>query len=464
MTLRNSLSPLVRKVWARSPMLPTKRPLKVSAVRAAVVLLLVSAVCISLFNFVAYNPSALHEFEDFANPIVERAYVLSHSLEGLVHPLTEAASDYGSKTAQLDEQETWRQERVELLHKLYAIPRIFLENMSVTMLQRLTRQCEERKYEMMANGAGKDAKPRLLIVHAQNGLGNRMRVVAGGMAWARANGPRVVVVVWEKDVHMQADFLDLFDDANDLVVVNGLNEVWPFTRAREQDVSWSTVDLYNYMETETMSNKGALVVNNMGKHIYFRACELITTESVKEMQRESARSLKQLKPVPAVANLLFAIERENGVLSKKIGVHIRQKSIKSEFSESFDAETEYGKDSVDKMDYWRSKSSVETFIPEMREQLKRDPQATFFVGSDTPEVFFRLRAEFPGKISHLSLASAKDCENSRSLKCTQIALADLLALARTRLFLGSNFSSFTSMIVKLGVKAYRRVGIEFALD
>lgn len=50
---------------------------------------------------------------------------------------------------------------------------------------------------------------RLLIVHVQNGLGNRLRAMAGGIALAKYTG-RIPVVVWEKDAHLSARYQDLF--------------------------------------------------------------------------------------------------------------------------------------------------------------------------------------------------------------------------------------------------------------
>mmetsp|Transcript_25516 Transcript_25516/g.62070 ORF Transcript_25516/g.62070 Transcript_25516/m.62070 type:complete len:452 (-) Transcript_25516:49-1404(-) len=381
-----------------------------------------------------------------------------------LRPITVASVERNLPAPQVDGIGT-RERTIQYLHDECDIPYLFLEHMSPKMLERLSEQFQEQQSSLNQAGARKDAKPRVLFIHPQNGLGNRMRVVGSGIAWAKSNGPRILIVVWEKDIHMQADFFDLFQDRDNLVVINKLSEAWPLENSHKEDVAWNYIDMYNYMETEKYANKGALVVDDPIKHVYFRACELIATEDERAMQRASSRAMRQLRFATAVLNKVVEIERRHGTLSNKIGVHIRQMSVKDEFSRGFNATKEYGTTSLEKMEAWRSLSSLDTFAKEMRAQLKSNPASTFFVATDSPAVFDELDRMFPGKISSVDRREATACRAKRNLPCTRLALADLIALTRTELFLGSLGSSFTNMVVKLHhVPAYRRVGIEFAVE
>eukprot|EP00179_Madagascaria_erythrocladioides_P031883 CAMPEP_0198327646 /NCGR_PEP_ID=MMETSP1450-20131203/14863_1 /TAXON_ID=753684 ORGANISM="Madagascaria erythrocladiodes, Strain CCMP3234" /NCGR_SAMPLE_ID=MMETSP1450 /ASSEMBLY_ACC=CAM_ASM_001115 /LENGTH=417 /DNA_ID=CAMNT_0044031703 /DNA_START=237 /DNA_END=1490 /DNA_ORIENTATION=- len=357
------------------------------------------------------------------------------------------------------DKDVWRSNMVGHLHESYHVPRLFLESMSTSMLQRLARLCKERLI------AHPRRTPKFLFAHPQNGLANRVRVVASAMAHAKDYGDRIVVVFWEKDRHMEAGLFDLFQDRNDLVVVSKLVDQWPFGTSRlgVDSAQWANIDTYNYMVAEEGAEKGREVIHDLSRSIYFRGCELLVTNDEKKMRRTSSKMLKQLKPVPEVLGLIRKFEARHGKLVNRIGVHIRTMSVRDEFKD-FDPEREYGLESMERMEYWRSKSSLETFATEMRAQLEADPKATFFVSTDTPHVIGRLKEMFPGKVETMPLDQEQMCERKRDAACLRLALADLLSLSRTKLFLGSNFSSFTSMVLKYGVKAWRRVGIEFATE
>ena len=82
----------------------------------------------------------------------------------------------------------------------------------------------------------------------------------------------------------------------------------------------------------------------------------------------------------------------------------------------------------------------------MEDLLESGTVDNFFVASDTVGVLRIMQNLFPeGKVFYLD----KDCDD-RGGECEQYAMADLLVLSRTKILLGSTWSSFSEAAMRLG--------------
>ncbi len=298
------------------------------------------------------------------------------------------------------------------------------------------------------------SRPRIVFVHCMHGLGNRLRALGSAMSFAKNTG-RELVVIWETDRHISSNFTDLF--VNDMVVLPRMKLHWPFTNSWKWDKSWLSFEFINYME---MDGEGAVkdkfIVDKPDKHIYFKSAYVMNADKKLTNWESDNANLKFLKPIPYVAEKVAALEKQG--LSSMVGVHIRDRTLGRDIKE-VNFKSEYGEKASRTMEYWRRKSSHLTFIPEMRRLLQKEPDLRFYVATDTFAVLSRLRKEFPGKI----LSTERDCDGRDSV-CIRYALIDILALAKTKKILGSNWSSFTEAAERFGEKQALLAGKHFAVD
>lgn len=323
-----------------------------------------------------------------------------------------------------------------------------------TMDSATKRNLLQRLYRAAA-GRSDDSTPKILFAHVQHGLGNRLRAFASAMAFAKHTN-RVLVLIWETDAHISAQFSDLFE--TDLPVITKFKPSWPFTEHFKFDKSWRMILGYNYMEVEgNGAVKDAHISDDQNMHIYFKSSSIMKTDdklSNWELDNDMLRSLKPVKLITDKVNHL----QQNFNLSQRIGVHIRDRTLARDI-DHVNFSTEYGVKASATMDYWRHKSSHKVFAAEMRKLVQKDPSATFYVATDTTGVTKYFEKEFPGKI----LYTARDCDG-RDGHCVRFALVDILALSKTKSLYGSNWSSFTEAAERFGGLKAKLAGQDFARD
>lgn len=287
-----------------------------------------------------------------------------------------------------------------------------------------------------------------------HGLGNRLRALASAMSFAHTTD-RELVLIWETDSHIAANFSDLFTD--DLIVITDFKPKWPFQGYDQWDKSWLSFDFFNYMEMEgNGATKGQHIADRPDKHLYFKSAYIMEADSQLTNWEKDNQMLKSLTPVPEVSHMVA--EQDGNGLRDMIGVHIRDRTLDRDIK-NVNFDSEYGDAASREMEYWREKSSYKTFIDEMRRLIERDPSSKFYVATDTMDVVPKLEAEFPGKV----FATRRDCDG-RDGRCARFALVDVLCLAKTKELLGSNWSSFTEAASRFGGKAPRLAGKDFGVD
>lgn len=335
-----------------------------------------------------------------------------------------------------------------MLRDKFRIPNILLQGMSPFARKLLLLKLMGKRRKGLKN-------PRAIFVHAQYGLGNRLRALGSGMAFARRSD-RVLVLIWVPDQHLNCKYTDLFVTNDEFVTSDGFEpgEQWPFRKARANDPAAEHVKWYNYMRINGTAPNTAEdeVKDDKDKHIYVSTCYVIQSPVTPFIIRTQSSYWQVLRTLTPHIHVLRLIERfASYPMSSMMGIHIRGKSIKSDIDGVTSAE--YSEESSRRTDYWRNLTKVNTFIQEMRRQPH---DQLFYVAADQKEMLVRLEREFPSRIFY----TARRCD-SRDKSCLPFALADILLLARCSSLRGSYWSSFSELSVRIGGPRFLLAGIDF---
>ncbi|PXF50047.1 hypothetical protein BWQ96_00207 [Gracilariopsis chorda] len=322
----------------------------------------------------------------------------------------------------------------DVLNRVYAVPHIFIEGMSDFSCRKLLRELD------------RSTSKRAFFIHAQYGLGNRLRALGSAMAIAKITG-RVLVLVWEADVHLNCRFSDLF--ANDIVLVEKLNMNWPPGDASTKDHAMRTVDFYNFMRFngKHIHNPLTELVNpRTGRHVYAKTAYVVRSSFTPRIISTTSKYWKTMREtlVPN-AEIMYLVQDPSFTnIRRMVGVHIRSRTIENDIkgvSEEF-----YGNSSR-VTDHWRRVTGLKTFEAKI---MRLNVRYKFFVAADTRAAILELERKF-GSHRIFSIAREEDCV-TRDVECAKLALADIVLLSKVPTLLGSNWSSFTEGAVRLSGK------------
>lgn len=340
------------------------------------------------------------------------------------------------------------------LHDEWEVPWDLLSSMDSSVKERLLSRLVARAAAAKSSTA---ARPRLLVAHVQHGLGNRLRAYGSAAAYAAATN-RELVVVWQADAHIAANWTHLYDDSAHIVLSSFLPK-WPDMKGGVSwDTAWGAFSFYNYMEMDGGGAvKGQPIPHEPAKSMYFKGAYVLEpTKPELSTWQAANNAIRALKPVPAVTAAVDVHVAAG--LTDRVGVHIRCKALAADIADVPDADAEYGITATATMQRWRSAANVGTFSAEMRALVAAKPSTKFYVATDTAAAAVALRTDFPGAVDN----QRRDCDG-RDAACVVHALVDLLCLARTRALLGSNWSSFTEAAVRLGAPEPRLAGTHFGV-
>lgn len=356
----------------------------------------------------------------------------------------------------------------------------------------LTKSQAGRLLEKLQFASGSFGEPaRLLVIHVQNGLGNRLRALSSGLAMARATR-RVPLIVWEADAHLGAKFGDILQATHpnimtardtstilygDLIVTDTF-PAWDLVSGRT--IHWRP---YNYMIKDgKLAKQGEVLywlpttvkctpkktswfvaskscrknADTIAKrsHVYFKSAYVAA--NYPGHLSYSARvntEMRALRPAPEVLDIV----REQFPLRVKyiFGAHVRSRLIARD-GVKVDDRCEYSGSAEEMTNYWRSQSSLQEFMNLLHYLFKRYPQLHFFMAADDSEALKTAAKRFPGKVHYIK----RDCDD-REPHCVRYAMADLLCLARCARIYGSNWSSFTEAAGRLANKRPVLSGLHF---
>ena len=264
---------------------------------------------------------------------------------------------------------------------------------------------------------------RKIYVDAQHGVGNRLRAIGSAAVMARALR-RDLVIVWQPDHHCGCAFRDLFDYDGAVLEESFLEHA-------------DGMACFNYMEAEAGSEKNALIEDPGPKDIYFRSA--YAANSPHTNWHAENRFIRNLRPVSRVLDLVASAPTPNNV-----GVHVRMiggKGYEHLPYESLENWTEEGHREIDK---WRKATHYDLFAAKLDEMIAAGTLNRFFLAADNPETYEVFRDRYGERVSYLPREHF-----DRSAEQLVYALADVILLSRTPLLLGSGWSSFTELAVRM---------------
>lgn len=263
---------------------------------------------------------------------------------------------------------------------------------------------------------------RRLYIHAQHGLGNRLRALASAASIAKACH-RELIIVWEPDIHCDCHFHDLF-------IYEGA------VLSNTDGLKLDAFDCYTYMETEPNSCKGKYITLHDNKDVYIRTAYVINNDF--SNWSDENYFLRSLKPVESVCKMVNSVKKTN------VGIHIRMEFAENKKNKSYDDESNWSAESHQKIKEWREKSHYKRFIKRVDQLLNNDLSLKIFLATDTSMVYKEFQKKYDGQLFFLE----REIYN-RSKEQLRFALADMILLSRNSYMLGSTWSSFSELAQRL---------------
>ncbi|WP_288930048.1 galactosyltransferase-related protein [uncultured Maritimibacter sp.] len=264
-----------------------------------------------------------------------------------------------------------------------------------------------------------------LFIDTQHGLGNRLRAMASAATIADATG-RELVVVWHPDHHCEARLTDLFDYDGAVIEDSFID-----------DATRLGAHVYNYMEIEEGAEKNVPVDLKWSGDIYARSAFVLNCE-VANWEAENA-FLRAMTPAAHVRDLVAGVRAPNDV-----SVHVRMVGGAKDAHLSYESGEEWNAESQATIGFWRKKSHFSAFLKRV-EALRAEGEADrIFVAADSPEAYRAFTDTFGEKVAYLH----RDLYD-RSPDQLAYALADAILLGRAPRLLGSTWSSFTELALRL---------------
>ena len=298
----------------------------------------------------------------------------------------------------------------------------------------------------------RSSSTKYVLVDAKNGLGNRMRALASAMSVAAALG-RPVLLIWVSDLHCNCSYRRLFAQPLPFAL---LDEEIP--RANLTDDEFQ---VYNYMRPEPGAVKDAFVEADLNRHLYFKSAFIMNHPA--GGWKFAQRQIQRLTPVDRIAEMLQANK-------KMVGLHVR-----NVFDAPRDAQTntsvtgaaavegaqkEYGAEGARQLMMWRKASHWTNFVPRMiallRENSFRNPLGLaqeplqFYLAADSEDAYTGLTKRFPNRIKFQQRECASERCDFRDCEGMIYSIVDMLNLGRTKLILGSGWSSYSEVAAYIG--------------
>ena len=276
------------------------------------------------------------------------------------------------------------------------------------------------------------ARPRLYI-DARHGLGNRLRAIASAAAIA-ARTERELVIVWEPDAHCRARFGDLFEHRG-AVIETGFAHLFALAGGR----------LYNYMEVEPGAQKDAPVLADEAPgmpaatqdDVYVRSAYPLVSPH-RDWQAERA-FLHTLAPAAEVRARMRMVD-----VPSRVAAHVRMASGPGYEHLPHESPACWSARGHAEITAWRARSHARHFMARLDALVAADAADTIYLAADLPTTYAAFAERYGARLRYLPRTLY-----DRSAEQLRDALADMLLLGRAERFLGSTWSSFTDMAIRL---------------
>lgn len=264
-----------------------------------------------------------------------------------------------------------------------------------------------------------------LFIDAQHGLGNRLRAMASAAAIAKAT-ERELVVIWEPDHHCECRLSDLYDYKGAVI-----EEAFA-TEAKAKELS-----VFNYMEIEDGAEKDTPIIITPGKDVYARSAYVLNSD-LTDWDKEN-KFLRELIPTNQVLDLVRPFD-----VSNRVAVHVRMEAGKGLDHNAYDSVENWTQEGHDELHFWREKSHYSHFVKRIDQLIKEDPSVRIFLATDLAENYQAFEKYYGEKLAYLN----RDVYD-RSKEQIIYALADAMLLSGCNRLLGSTWSSFSEIAIRL---------------
>eukprot|EP00172_Hildenbrandia_rubra_P001574 Plantae.Rhodophyta-Hildenbrandia_rubra.ctg21362.p1 GENE.Plantae.Rhodophyta-Hildenbrandia_rubra.ctg21362~~Plantae.Rhodophyta-Hildenbrandia_rubra.ctg21362.p1 ORF type:complete len:383 (-),score=77.41 Plantae.Rhodophyta-Hildenbrandia_rubra.ctg21362:406-1554(-) len=330
-----------------------------------------------------------------------------------------------------DYEASWGLALGRRLHDTYEVSWDILANMKLGPKEHLLRRMLKRSERFEAEGrTGKI--PRLLVCHPVSDLGSRMRSVGSCLSYAK-NTARELVVVWEKDGDMNANFEDLFEVTGELAVAGSMSAKWPFEGVEKWDTMWKSFVFSNAVANEgSGADPTKPLVDIKDKHMYHKLNQVIKTNNEGHLlttwESDRVHMLNDLKPVASVQDVIKKTEQAMKIeKGGTVGVDL-------------------GKD----------EKLLSAFESEIKRSLDFDKTIRIFAAGKASELVHRMKEAYPGRV----IGRMEDCKENAVL-CEKHTLADIIILSYMGKIWGDDNSVITEVAQRLGGPKARLAGIDF---
>ena len=195
--------------------------------------------------------------------------------------------------------------------------------------------------------------------------------------------------------------------------------------------------VYNYMEIEDGAEKDAPLDLSWGGDIYARAAYVLNAEP--STWESENRFLRALTPVEAVRDLVASVRTPNCV-----SAHVRMVGAPGSDDASYDRAENWTFEGHAAINHWREKSHYSHFMVRLDALIEEGRAGRIFVAADMPETYEAFTRVYGDRVAYLQ-RSLYD----RSAEQLHYALADAMLLGSSPLLLGSNWSSFTELSMRM---------------
>ncbi|MBB3995889.1 hypothetical protein GGR95_003555 [Sulfitobacter undariae] len=254
---------------------------------------------------------------------------------------------------------------------------------------------------------------------------------------------RQLVVLWRPDHHCEAHISDVLDYEGPVIsadVCDGL-------RARSEHI-------YNYMEIEEGSVFQEPILANESSHygdVFVRSAYTLVGPLFDRTAEDLF--LRGLRPSKSVADLVRSVEHPSDV-----AVHIRMATGPAFDHLSYESPENWPPERHLELMEWRQKSDIARFVTRLDALFASGEAQTVFAAADLPATYAALIERYGKRVRYL-----KRTEYDRSSSQLQTGLADMMLLTASRLFLASNWSSFSDVAQRLAGphRVFEQSGVDF---
>jgi hypothetical protein len=253
-----------------------------------------------------------------------------------------------------------------------------------------------------------------IVVKANGGLGNRMRVIASSIALSQRL-KTTVEVLWINNVALNCSFFDLFQKLEDIEIVESVYiKSWNKIAHRQRRKKlWNTYQNFDIQLNDEGLKSLSSSQNDLLEHI--KDAETVFIDTCQHFYGDLS-CLSYLIPADGIADTAKIRLSETG--GAYIGVHIRR-----------------GDNTMSK-----ANSPTALFIQTLKNEQKRNADIKFYLATDD-----RGEAKILKKVIGESIVYYPSELARKRPEGIQQALVDLILLSNAKKIIGSYWSSFTEI-------------------